>query len=137
MIEKRIVCSDRLRVPPKQFSWVDHALVRRKYICDLSHESRSLYLFLVTVGDADGLSYYSDSRICGYLSFAGNELIRSRAELCSKGLIAYQNPLYQVLSLQCPVSEAPCETQMANNRKANTTVESVGSFLRSYTGGAQ
>ena len=43
MIEKRVICPDRMRIVPRQFSWIDHALVRKKYICGLSHASLALY----------------------------------------------------------------------------------------------
>jgi len=61
MIRKKIVCPDRIRFVPRQFSWIDHSLVRKKYICGLSYESLALYLFLLTVSGAEGVSYYSDS----------------------------------------------------------------------------
>ena len=67
MVAKRILCSERLRRVPKRFSWLDHRLVRDKHICGISHPSLALYLFLVTVSDADGLSYYSDEAIRTYL----------------------------------------------------------------------
>ncbi len=46
---------------PSQFSWVDQRLVRERHIerCDV--QALALYLFLVTVADAQGLSYYSDA----------------------------------------------------------------------------
>jgi len=43
---------------PSQFSWVDHRLVREHYLERLPCEAAALYLFLVTVGDAERLSYY-------------------------------------------------------------------------------
>jgi hypothetical protein len=42
MVVKRILCPDRLRRVPKQFSWVDLCLVRDKHICGLSHTSLAL-----------------------------------------------------------------------------------------------
>jgi hypothetical protein len=99
MVAKRILCSDRLRRVPKRFSWVDHRLVRDKHICDLSHPSLALYLFLVTVSDADGISYYGDFAIKSYLNLTTCLLSQARAELCVAGLIVYRHPFYQVLSL--------------------------------------
>jgi len=54
---------------------------------------------LVTVGDAKGLSYYGDKSIIKYLSMDQNTLNEARANLIRIGLIAWQKPLYQVLSL--------------------------------------
>lgn len=85
---------------PRQFSWVDQCLVRDGYTARLSAEALALYLFLVTVGDAQGLSYYGDQALERYLTFDLSALARSRAELVHAGLIAYERPLYQVLSLE-------------------------------------
>jgi len=54
---------------------------------------------LVTVGDAKGLSYYGDKSIIKHLSMDQNTLNEARANLIRIGLIAWQKPLYQVLSL--------------------------------------
>jgi hypothetical protein len=40
---------------PSQFSWIDQRLVRERYIDQLSPHACALYLFLVTVADAQGL----------------------------------------------------------------------------------
>jgi len=58
-----------------------------------------LYLFLVTVGDAEGLSYYGDKSIMQRLSMDPNALQNARNNLVQNGMIAWQEPLYQVLSL--------------------------------------
>lgn len=105
MTEKRILCAGRRRRVPKQFSWVDHRLVRDGHIRGRSHEALSLYLFLVTVSDADGLSYYSDAAVSEHLGMESGELCAARRELRDAGLIAYRRPLYQVLSLEDPLEE--------------------------------
>jgi hypothetical protein len=90
---------------PKQFSWVDQRLVRERYIDQLSHEACALYLFLVTVGDAQGLSYYADLSLCQRLSLTIPALHQARQALIARGLVAYQHPLYQVLALDAVPSE--------------------------------
>jgi hypothetical protein len=50
--------------------------------------------------DAQGLSYYSDARIAEVLALAPQALSEARRQLIALGLIAYQKPLYQLLSLQ-------------------------------------
>jgi hypothetical protein len=74
-------------------------LVRERHIQRLSHPAAALYLFLVTVSDAKGLSYYGDKSISKYLSLDQHALQDARANLTRTGLIAWQEPLYQVLSL--------------------------------------
>jgi hypothetical protein len=98
-MEKRLICPKGLRKIPKQFSWLDHRLVRDRYIDRCSHQAATLYLFLVTVADAQGLSYYADQTLCQRLGMEGNILCRARQELIEIGLVAYQKPLYQVLAL--------------------------------------
>lgn len=102
VIRKRVLCPQRLRKVPPQFSWIDHRLVRDKHIAGRSAESLALYLFLVTVADGQGLSYYSDAGIGKLLTLDGPGLNRARQELIRARLIAYERPLYQVLSLDPP-----------------------------------
>lgn len=88
---------------PRQFSWVDHRLVRDGHITRVSSEGLSLYLLLLTVADADGLSYYSDEAVCKLLPLELPTLSHARRELQNAELIAYKRPLYQVLSLDQPL----------------------------------
>jgi hypothetical protein len=99
MILKRPLCPQRIRKPPAGFNWIDHRLVRDRYIEKCSHPAASLYLFLVTVSDAQGLSYYSESSLMRRLSMDRTTLVQARTNLEGIGLIAYQKPLYQVLAL--------------------------------------
>lgn len=98
-MRKRILCARRRRKVPAQFSWVDQRLVRHRHICRCGPEALALYLLLVTVADAEGLSYYADGTAAGLLSMDQKRLRTARRELVGSGLIAYQKPLYQVLSL--------------------------------------
>jgi hypothetical protein len=95
-----ILYPERLRHVPRQFSWIDHRLVRDRYIQGRSPSALSLYLFLCTVGDARGMSYYSDGAVGGLLEFTAGQLRDARGELMQAGLIAYRRPFYQVLSLE-------------------------------------
>ncbi len=99
MVSKVPIVAERIRKVPKHFSWVDHRLVRDRHIDNCTHAAAALYLFLVTVGDAKGLSYYGDKSILKHLGMNLSELQHARANLIRVGLIAWQKPLYQVLSL--------------------------------------
>jgi hypothetical protein len=101
-IQKRVICPARLRKVPPQFNWIDPRLVRDKHIGRVSHAALALYLFLLTVADAQGLSYYSDTTIVAMLHLDVDHLHRARQELAAAHLVAYQKPLYQVLSLDEP-----------------------------------
>jgi hypothetical protein len=100
MKTKPILCPERLRHVPRQFSWIDQRLVRDRHIQNRSPQALALYLFLCTVADAQGASYYSDSTTGKILSFSSAQLREARAELVAAGLIAHQSPFYQVLSLE-------------------------------------
>ena len=102
MIQKHPLWPDRIRKVPKQFSWIDQRLVRDRHIDRCSHQAAALYLFLVTVADAQGLSYYSDGSLCQRLSMDENCLAAARQDLIRIELVAYKPPLYQVLSNQFP-----------------------------------
>jgi hypothetical protein len=114
---KRVLCKQRLRQVPRSWSWIDHRLVRDRHISRCSSNALALYLFLVTVADGQGLSYYADKTICRLLpALDGGSLSPARAELIANQLIAYQPPLYQVLALQ-PASPSP-QTRPSKQRQS-------------------
>jgi len=121
-----IVPQRRRHIPP-QFSWVDHRLVREGHVQGRSAAALALYLFLVTVADAEGMSWYSEVALCRHLSWSGPELQSARAELSQAELIAYCKPLYQVLDL------SPAFATSARLRG----VISVGDILKDIVGGAR
>jgi hypothetical protein len=107
MPTKRLLCPQRLRRIPRQFSWIDQRLVREHYIERCDRDALALYLLLLTVADAQGLSYYSDRSVCRLLSMAPAHLQWARTALMRAGLIAYEAPLYQVLALDATSATAP------------------------------
>jgi hypothetical protein len=102
MVVKRVLCPARVRKPPPQFSWVDQRLVRERYLERCDANALALYLFLLTVADRQGLSYYSDAAIVRCLSMDTVTLHQARRDLVRAELIAYETPLYQVLALELP-----------------------------------
>ena len=117
-MHKRPLSLARLRKVPPQFSWVDQRLVRERYIDQLSHQACALYLFLLTVADAQGLSYYADPSLCQRLSMTSTELHQARQALITRALVAYQRPLYQVLALDAaPAGVTPSAAPVAADDK--------------------
>ena len=112
---KQVLRPERLRQVPEQFSWVDQALVQRHFIDRCEARAAALYLFLVTVADAQGLSYYGESTLTRRLHLSSEELVAARAQLVKIELIAYQAPLYQVLALPGTPSRVPAQAQMRNS----------------------
>jgi hypothetical protein len=88
-------------VPP-QFSWIDQRLVRERHIERCDTHALALYLVLLTVADAQGLSYYGEASLARLLSMPPARVWQARAELMRLDLIAYEAPIYQVLGLDPP-----------------------------------
>jgi hypothetical protein len=98
---KRLIDPRRMRkTPPRGFGWIDHRLLRDGYIGRCNPQALALYVLLVCASDSQGLSYYSDPRVAELLALEPEALSQARRELISLGLIAYQKPLYQLLSLE-------------------------------------
>lgn len=105
MIVKNPILKQRIRRIPNSFSWIDHRLVRHRYIEACSHTQSALYLFLACVSDAKGLSYYADKSIMKKLDMDMQTLKKARSGLIKNNLIAWQQPIYQVLSLEPRVDD--------------------------------
>jgi hypothetical protein len=127
MTTKHPINLQRIRKVPTKFNWVDHRLVRDRHIEYCSHSAAALYLFLVTVSDAQGLSYYSDASLMQRLSMDHAALIAARQNLIRLNLVAYQKPLYQVLALDTPAPTASLPEG----------VMSIGNILQAIAGGAR
>ena len=127
---KPIMPQRQRRIPP-QFSWVDHRLIRDGHVQGRSARALALYLFLVTVADAEGLSWYSEAALCRHLSWNGTELQNARAELQQAGLIVYRDPLYQVLDL------SPVVVSSTSSSRRDGEAVPVGEVLRHMLGGAR
>jgi hypothetical protein len=116
---KQLVRPERLRQVPRQFSWVDQALVQQHFIDRCETRSAALYLFLVTVADAQGLSYYGAATLARRLRLSDEQFAAARQQLIDLELIAYCSPLYQVLALPGTVA-APVPDAAARRASAIT-----------------
>ena len=130
MIEKRPIYPHRVRKPPKQFSWLDQRLVRDRHIERCTHQAAALYLFLVSVADGQGLSYYSDPSVMKRLSMSETALWEARKNLIGLQLIAYETPLYQVLPLDSEVQLFTNQTRTPMDQPI-----SLGEILKKIAGG--
>jgi hypothetical protein len=100
-------------------------LIRHRRLEGCPHTAWALYLFLVSVGDAQGLSYYSDASLSRHLQMDPLQLADARRQLEAADLIAYRKPLYQVLALQ-----DRAESAAAPESARRGQVQSVGDILR-------
>jgi hypothetical protein len=88
------------------FAWIDHRLLRGKFLHVMTHQDQSVYLFLALAADRNGVSFYRREKICDILAldFCAFEVARDR--LINMGLIAFQpysavtvNGFHQVLAV--------------------------------------
>ena len=120
MFCKKILDPDRLRKIEGSFSWIDHRFITAGFLQDLSTMEILLYLFLVTVSDRHGISFYHDDRVCSLLKIPLTSLGEAREGLILRSLIAYEPPLYQVLSLPPhPLSPPTAEQMRQRQRERN------------------
>lgn len=129
MKNKPILCSRRLRHVPRRFSWIDQRLVGDRHIQGPSAQALALYLFLCTVADAQGVSYYGDGSVAGMLGWDGETLRRARGELIEAALIAWSRPFYQVLSLDPEKMEVEAQDLENPERSLSQMIEAMRESL--------
>ena len=99
MMKKRILNRSRIRTVHDSFAFIPHRFLTDGFMKRLGPGELLLYLFLVLVSDAYGLSYYGDKAICRLLKLDASDLKQLRQVLMDEDLIVYEAPLYQVLEL--------------------------------------
>lgn len=138
--KKRLLCPERLRRVHRPFGWVDARLIREGWLDGCSPTAWALYLFWVTVADAQGLSYYADESVARHLGITPAAVQAGRLELIKNGLLVYAAPLVQVLSLERLV-KAPSLSHTVGRGDRTGRPEGavlIGDILRSWAqGGAQ
>lgn len=108
MIRKRIIVPHRVRQITGSFGFIPHRFLADGFWISLSHDELLLYMFLVTVSDKNGLSYYGGNKICSLLHLSHEQYIDARDRLIARDLIAVDNILVQVLELPAkPVRDLP------------------------------
>jgi len=108
MIEKTILCPDRVRKISGSFAFIEHRFLRDGFLASLDHHELLLYLFLLIVGDRNGMSFYSYDKICALLRVSVDEYIVARNSLIENDLIAFDGRFFQVLSLPDNVVNTSC-----------------------------
>ncbi len=104
---------DRVRKIDGGFSFIPHRFVTQQFLASLSQHELLIYFLLVLVGDRQGLSYYSQDRLCIMLRLSLDEFIAARNGLIEKSLIAFDGFMFQVLSLPkkpVDVTQQPLKT---------------------------
>ncbi len=99
MIKKQPLNPERVRKIQGSFAFIEHRFLRLGFYENLTHHELLLYLFLVLAANRQGLSYYSDNKICLLIGISVDEYILARNNLIKKELIAFDGFFFQVLSL--------------------------------------
>ena len=108
MITKQPIVADRVRKIDGGFGFIPHSFLTRQFFTSLNQHELLLYFLLVLVGDRQGLSYYSQDKLCIMLRMNLEEFMMARNGLINKSLIAFDGFLFQVLSLpEQPVLPVP------------------------------
>ena len=94
-----ILCPKRVRKINGSFAFIEHRFLGDGFFSSLDHHELILYLFLVIVGDRNGISFYGYDKICTLLRTSLDEHILARDSLIEKDLIAFDGKFFQVLSL--------------------------------------
>jgi len=98
-MKKRILDKSRIRSIQGGFAFIPHRFLTDGFLSSLKSSELLLYLFLVLVSDAKGLSFYNDRTICRLLGVSLKTLKAARGALIDGDLIVFETPLYQVLEL--------------------------------------
>jgi len=97
MIQKTLLNPRRVRQINGSFAFIVHRF--RGWRKNLRPEELLLYFFLVLAADEQGLSYYRPETIGSRLQLSPDQYRRALNGLITRDLVAFQEPLFQVLSL--------------------------------------
>jgi len=106
-IQKQPLDPERVRTINGSFAFIEHRFLRDGFWASLEPSQLLLYLFLILVGDRNGISYYSFDKICTLVGLSLDEYIEARNALITKDLIAFNGHLFQVLSLPEEIVSTP------------------------------
>jgi hypothetical protein len=128
MVERRLLCPHRLRKINGSFAFIEHRFLRDGFWASLDRNELLLYLFLVIVGDRNGVSFYSYDKICTLLRVSVDQYTLARDALIEKDLIAFEGKFFQVLSLpEKPAhsSLSPLRTREAMEKHDPATIHQL------------
>jgi len=112
---------------PARFSWVDQQFVQAHHLDRLDVYACALYLFLITVADARGLSWYGDESIARRLSMDVVRLRQARGALVQADVLAFADGVYQVLSLDAGMT--PPKVAVVSLVRPAPTIPSIASAI--------
>lgn len=89
----------RIRKIRGSLNQIEDRLINDRFIDCMQKEEILLYFFLVAVGDAKRVSFYTSERMASILKIEVTSIEEARQGLLRKGFLAYRDGIYQVLDL--------------------------------------
>lgn len=124
---------DRIRnIRQCTFGWVDHNFLHQGFLNRLTPAELLLYYFLITVADRNGVSFYDYERICQFLKLDLERYLDARDRLCERSLIAFENSVFQVLSLP-QASSTQVNPATLPKRSSHNDVQSLKEIFKKLT----
>jgi len=74
------------------FAWINHRLMRHGYVAVMTHPEQSLYLFLILVGDRNGVSFYRQEKICDLLGLDAHRVQMCKGGVAGRFILGTANP---------------------------------------------
>ena len=125
MQNKKPILSDQIRdIRQSTFGWIDHNFLHHGFMNRLSQHELLLYYFLITVADRNGISFYDYERICQFLKLELNDYTQARDMLCDRSLIAFEDGVFQALSLPTVTYEKP-DTRAVKKQRSTTDAQAL------------
>ncbi len=134
MCVKKILDSTRVRKIQGSFSWIDHRFITGGFLLELPTIEILLYYFLVAVSDRNGISFYHDDKICSLLKIDLSSLGEARQGLIGRSLLAYDPPIYQVLSLPTQPVTPPSKEEILQKQR-QTALKHIHKIQQTLKGG--
>jgi len=128
MISREPIRADRVRRISGSFSWLDHRLLSDGFIASMCSDEILVYFFLVLAGDQNGVSFYSEERMCKLLGIEPDKFYYARQRLVEKALIVMQGGRYQVLQLPDKTS-----VNITNDRRCSQEALSLSEIFKRAT----
>jgi len=90
-----VPCPGRIRtIADTRFGWIEAALLERCWVMYLASEAMAIYTFLCLAGNRQGVSWYRNGTIRGYLNLTSDQFRRGQSRLIQLGLVAFK-PFYE------------------------------------------
>ena len=89
-----VPCPERIRsISDRRFGWIDAGFLEKRWVLYLTPEATAVYTFLCLAGNRQGVSWYRNETIRGYLNLTREQCLRAQDRLLQLELVAFQ-PFY-------------------------------------------